>query len=432
MTERDRPTIRIHPGHVDLRILPVPGEHRGGERLVDLDHVEVGQRQARTLQDLGRRRDRSGEHQLRIGARDREVDEARSRPQAEAISHGVAHDQQPGGTVGDLGAVARRDPTVLLERRTERTELGQVGDANPFVGRHQLAVDVVQRHDLALEAAFRRGPSGPFVGCEGEGVELVARETPLLGDQLRRDALGYEPSDIGVPGRHPRPEREAILAVGHRRAHRYPGHRLHTGRNHDVVRTGHHALGGEVGGLLRRAALAVDRGAGYRFRPAGSEDRVAGHVGGLLPHLHDAAHDDIVNSCRIDPRSFLQRNEHLGREIDRVPVLQSSVSSAERRAYRFDDHGFGHGPCLPTTACASQRGRIASQDHAVELRGVSNRGSTDRRRGAGARPSRLTPVSPSRLGLRRRVSNADRRRRTPSSPRDIRGSERLSASRRPR
>ena len=51
-----------------------------------------------------------------------------------------------------------------------------------------------------------------------ERVVGLARDAPLLGDELGRDALRNE---VGVAARHHRAEREAVLAVGDRRAHRH-------------------------------------------------------------------------------------------------------------------------------------------------------------------------------------------------------------------
>ena len=45
-----------------------------------------------------------------------------------------------------------------------------------------------------------------------EGVEVLAGEAPLLGDQLGRDALGHEAADVGVALDDLGPEREACPA----------------------------------------------------------------------------------------------------------------------------------------------------------------------------------------------------------------------------
>jgi len=97
-----------------------------------------------------------------------------------------------------------------------------------------------------------------------------------------------------------------------------------------------------VRGLLRRTTLTIDGGAGHRLGPTGSENRVAGHVDALLAHLHDAAHDDVVDDARVDAGVALQRLEHLRHEIDRVPVLQLPVTTAEWGSDGIDDHRVVH------------------------------------------------------------------------------------------
>ena len=111
-------------------------------------------------------------------------------------------------------------------------------------------------------------------------------------------------------------------------------HDLDAGGDDDVVGAGDHALGGEVRGLLRRAALAVDGGAGHRLGEAGGEHGVAADVDALLADLHDAAHDHVVDERGVEVVALDERLERLGGEVDGVPVLQLAVALA-RAAVRM-------------------------------------------------------------------------------------------------
>src|SRR5205823_5167878 len=111
----------------------------------------------------------------------------------------------------------------------------------------------------------------------------------------------------------------------------------------DVVDAGHDRLGGEVGGLLGRAALAVDGGADHRLGKAGGEGGVAAHVEALLADLHDAAHDHVFDQCRVEVVAGDQRPEGLGGQVNRVPVLQLAVPAAYGRPDGVDDDGGRHG-----------------------------------------------------------------------------------------
>jgi hypothetical protein len=89
--------------------------------------------------------------------------------------------------------------------------------------------------------------------------------------------------------------------------HRGAAHDLDPARDGDVVGAGDDALGGEVGRLLARAALPVDRGGRDRLGEPGGEHRVAGDVEGLLAGLRHAAADDVVDLARVDPGPLDQR-----------------------------------------------------------------------------------------------------------------------------
>ena len=88
------------------------------------------------------------------------------------------------------------------------------------------------------------------------------------------------------------------LAFG---GHRHPAHRLDAAGHHHVVVAGHHPGGGEVNRLLGRAALPVDRGGRHVLGQPGRHPGVARDVGALLPHLSDAAPDDIVDPAGVKP-----------------------------------------------------------------------------------------------------------------------------------
>ena len=138
----------------------------------------------------------------------------------------------------------------------------------------------------------------------------------------------------------------------------------------DVVGPGHHALGGEVDGLLGGAALAVDGGGRHRLGPSGGQHRVATDVERLLAHLHDAAGDDVVDERRVEVVARLEGLERLGGQVDGVPVAELAVALAAGGADGVDDHGGGHGgppPFRRRAACRSSvqpsyRGRRASGD----------------------------------------------------------------------
>ncbi len=129
----------------------------------------------------------------------------------------------------------------------------------------------------------------------------------------------------------------------HGRPHRGGGHDLDAGRDRDVVGPGDDALGGKVGGLLRRAALAVHGRGGHRLREPCGEHRVAADVEGLAAHLHDAAHDHIVDQSRIELVALNELLEDLAGEVGGVPARELSVAPTASGADGVDDDSGSHG-----------------------------------------------------------------------------------------
>ena len=189
--------------------------------------------------------------------------------------------------------VAGRDDAVLAEGRAQAGELLQGGlAADALVDRH-----IADRHDLVGEAALVSGGSRSLVRGERDLVELLARELPAIGDHLRGQALGDEPAVVALE--HLR--REGTVAPDHVGEHRHPRHRLDPAGDDEVVVAGDEPGGGEVHGLLARAALPVDRGARDGLGEPGRERGVAGDVDALLTDLRDAAQITSSTSAGSTP-----------------------------------------------------------------------------------------------------------------------------------
>ena len=266
--------------------------------------------------------------------------EAGPGPQPEGGGLLLAHDEGGGGPVGDLAGVAGGDLAVRLERRLEvgeRLDGGALPDA--LVGADQLvglgdgagllvAVERAHGDDLVVEASLGGGLGGPALALGREGVEVLAGQAPLVRDELGRDALGDEAAHVGVALVDPGAEREAELAVTDGGAHRHLAHDLDAGGHHDVGGAGDDGLGGEVGGLLGRPALAVDGGGGHGLGPAGGQHGVAADVDRLGAGLHHAPHDHVLDDAGIDAGSLGEGVEDLGRQVGGMPPGELAVALA--------------------------------------------------------------------------------------------------------
>ena len=208
-----------------------------------------------------------------------------------------------------------------------------------------LPVSLSRRFSETPTISFSKRPSA--VACSARCCDWApkasssSREMPHLSAIISAEMPWGTRPGVGVAGQHTVAEGDG--ARRHRRAHGRGGHDLHAGGDRDVVGPGDDALGREVGGLLRRAALAVDGGGGHRLGEAGGEDGVAADVEALVADLHHAAHDDVVDEGGIEVVALGELLEHLAGEVGGVPARELSVALAAGGADGVDDDGGGHG-----------------------------------------------------------------------------------------
>ena len=121
MAERDRAAVDVDLVAIEPELL-LDREILAGERLVDLDQIDVVERQAGARQRLARRRRRTHAHQRRLDADRGPVDETAERLQAVAIDRLARRQNQRRAAVDDAARVAGGHRAVLLERRRQLRE----------------------------------------------------------------------------------------------------------------------------------------------------------------------------------------------------------------------------------------------------------------------------------------------------------------------
>ena len=121
MAERHCPASGVDFRRVEAQ-LPRHGQGLRGKRLVQLEEVDVGDRQAPTLQRLSNRGDWSHTHDCGIDAGARERDHLRQRCAPELTRPLGAGDDERGRAVVDSRRIAGRDAAVLLEGRLQTGE----------------------------------------------------------------------------------------------------------------------------------------------------------------------------------------------------------------------------------------------------------------------------------------------------------------------
>src|SRR2546430_5025103 len=136
-----------------LLVLPrrEAAEHLRGERLVDLPVIEIVEAEAVALEDRRRRMHRTEAHLCRIEPGPFGVDDAADRLQPMLTQCFFGREDQPGGAVGDLRAVAGGDGAVLsvAERAQPAPRFGRSIASHAVVERIRLAVRVVERFNFA-------------------------------------------------------------------------------------------------------------------------------------------------------------------------------------------------------------------------------------------------------------------------------------------
>ncbi len=410
-------------------------EADGGERLVELEQVEIGDLHAggveRTVDRARRLR-----QQRRVGTRDHaEAHELGDRRDAERLGLGRRHDHDRRGAVGDLRRVAGGDGAVLGERGAQSAErLRGRARSHAFVGVDQdrvaLALRDLDRRDLLGESAFLHRGGGALVALGRDVVLHVARDAADLAGV----ALG---AGAHVHGVERAPEtvvdhRVEQLAVAHAVALARLlqevgrlGHRLHAAGDDDLGVAGLDHLVGEVDRVDAREAHLVDRHRRHRHRDPALHRRLARRhlAGARLQHLTEEHVVDLVAADRRPARARRRWRDRRGRwprtttsapeslpmgvRADEtmtepgmttpedwanstwmVPSPAMTEISAIRAAIVGGAHG--RGARRPPAARLSYRGAVVRADEQEMFAGVRVRGQgppevAPRRRGAVAR-----------------------------------------------
>src|SRR5262249_44904247 len=148
VSQGDRAAVDVHAFRIEAELADY-NEALRGERLVQLDEIEVGRLDSGPGKKPAHRRHGPNPHHARVNAGDRTGHETAERLGAELAGPLLARDHERGGTVVDPARVACCDRSVLAERGLEPSELlrGRVGP------RMLVAADAVDGHHLAVEVA---------------------------------------------------------------------------------------------------------------------------------------------------------------------------------------------------------------------------------------------------------------------------------------
>ena len=204
------------------------------------------------------------------------------------------------------------------------------------LGQDGEAVDVLHADHRAREAAFVPGRRRALLALDRIGVDVVAGESVLGGDEVGRDALRHEVGFDRDRGIH-RPGAA-------RGADADPAHGLDAAADRHLVLAGHDLGRGEVHRVEAGGAEAVDLHARHAVAVARRERGHARDVAARLADRIDAAEHHVVDQRRIEPVALLHRRQRLRRQVERGHLVQRAVglAASARRAHVVVDEGVGH------------------------------------------------------------------------------------------
>ena len=349
MAKRHRAAVDVDLVGIDVEQLDRVQRDRA-ERLVDLDHVHVVERQARLFERRSGRT-RRGAHQIGVvvgdvAARRAPPPVACARAQPPSRSSASTMAAPPSFTLGAFPAVVA--PSLVNTGGSFAScsaEVSRRGPSSMLDHRLALAARDRDRHDLLAQLARVDGRHRPLVAAQRPRVLRLPAD-PDLG------------ADVGVLSRHDLAvEGAGEPVVGHRVdqhavAHRVPeprlghqvrrvGHALHATREHNLVlprpdvdvshRGRAHARGTHLVDRLRTGRL----GQPYARRHLARRDL----AGTRLQHL---AHHHVVDLVGRHARTLQRGRGRMRAQLRPGQRCQPPAEAAERGAGRTDDDGSCH------------------------------------------------------------------------------------------
>ncbi len=407
---RDRAAVRVEARVVrrDPELV-APRQHLHGERLVQLEDVDLVERQSGLLQRAPRRGHRAVAHQVRLDTGVRKRDEAELRLDAELRGDRLRREErrrravrQPGGVSGGdaaAGAERRLQRGEPVERRVGPEELVAVGDLPAVVGedghRHDgLAHDAVLPRSGGLLLRRERERVGALLRDRGEAVVEILR-----GLAHRRGGLVDQP--LGD---------EAWVEVDVL-AHRVVAHVLDAARDRDVDRAERDLAGSRGDGGERACAHPVDGEAGHGLRQPGEQRDVAAEGQTLVADLRRRREHDVADPVDGDlgiASQQLADGLHAHVVGARAPELSFRPGAPERGTDAVDENDLAELPWhrlddTPWWWTGRSEPTQRSSATAAVRRGISTSASS---RSSGTRPGRRGSACSRRDGATTRRSGS--------------------------
>lgn len=355
MAQSDGTTTDVHLLVGDVQDVHAVDGH-GGEGLVELDNVNVVNGELVLLEELGDGGGRANTHDARRDTGDGGTDELAEDGLTETLGHVTAHEQDGGGTVGDLGAVAA---SALVTKLGEGgADLGQtlVGGAPPRAlilgqgdGLFLAGLGVLDGggdgDDLVIEPVVLLGVLSTAVRLASVTILLLAGDVEVFADVLGGLTHGLHAVASQLVLEDLRVERagKTVATVGH--ALGTEGETARDGAEGDLV-------GNVLDGLQAGGAEAVARGS------AGGVGEAGGEGGGT----------DVVGSLGIGDLKklvYFRRIECKGTYVAQADILDQRgvhVHPLDGLLQQLDDNAVDGGVLEAALEALGQRGTDGQGD----------------------------------------------------------------------
>ena len=390
MAERHGAAIDVDLGAVEFEVADeLLGHDREG--FVDLEEIDVVQRQAGAGEHAARRGHRRVQHQRRAVALVGGRHHAGAR--FETMRLGVIRrgEQQRRRTVDDAGRIAgvvdevdleigiflqdqfaerqavgvERNIGELLEGGLERREaFGRGLRPREFLAvERDRAVVIVHGDEALFEVTGLDRGVGAALALQGKGVDIGAGDALHRGDGVGADALiglrmhGAQVQVAGVE------QRRAVLGAAAAR-HR---HHLGAAGDDEIGHAGHDGRGREVHRGYARAAETIQRHAARAHVVAGVEGRHTAKIAALRAALRAGAPDHVIDFRGVDAGAFGERLQDGRTQALRMDLRQRALgmfADAAGCAAGVDDPSVGHGAGSFTFSSRMLSGRHRA--HAVK------------------------------------------------------------------
>lgn len=329
MTEGDSTTLGVDLLLGQAKLVDTP-HALGGKGLVDLVDVDIILGDAGLLKSNGDGLPGADTHEEGLDADNAGGNVLANDLLAQALGSGALHEQDGGGTVGDLRGVTGVDGAVLGEGGADLAEglggdtltdtvIGLDSDGLLLAGLGVGPLDL-EGSNLLVEEAGLLGLEGLLVGGSGESILGATGDAAVLGHVLGQDTHG----DLAVGGLGVILKELRELGDGTRAVLRR--HALNTSTDTNIDHARLQSIGNVNDGLQTARALTV-QGLDRSSLGEASDEGSGTELSSTTTGRQDGADGDILDDVGVDAALVDHGLEDTGEQVSSSGVLEATLAT---------------------------------------------------------------------------------------------------------